>query len=127
VLRCLLVPGSKISDVDINTERMQQFESGDVTTYVTGVISDKASGSGGVYPLFDSVSGQQLKLTFDYVDFDRTLAGYVRDRDFWVHEHGGKLTVDEVKVHKVPEKQLDGSYIQIPRYNFDDLKFDVAP
>jgi hypothetical protein len=259
------------SQVDINTERMQHFESGDVQTYVTGVITDTASKNGGVYPFFDPVSGQHLKLTFDHVDFVRTLAGYgffpdvaftaqddaakkylidfwikptadkkleivdtriykapkrdgtgwilqtrqpipwwwipasehpgkteqtrgwevmsaveedivkrrsdhhgtveltdaktgekvdldfigthqpVRrlqqdgryfmctdfrkagttdqyyDIDFWVNEHGGKMTVDDVKVHKVPEKQQDGSFIQVPRYNFDDLKFDVVP
>jgi hypothetical protein len=32
-----------------------------------------------------------------------------------------------VRLHKVPEKQADGSYIQVPRSNFDDLKFDVVP
>jgi hypothetical protein len=250
---------------------MQHFESGDVTTYVTGVITDTASKNGGIYPFFDPVSGQHLKLSFDHVDFVRTLAGYgyfpdvafnsqedpakkylidfwikptaqmklevvdtriykapkrdgtgwmlqtrqpipwwwipasehpgkteqtrgwevmsaveedivkrrsdnhgtveltdaktgekvdldfigthqpVRrlqqdgryfmctdfrkagttdqyyDIDFWVNEHGGKMTVDDVKVHKVPEKQQDGSYMQVPRYNFDDLKFDVVP
>jgi hypothetical protein len=30
-------------------------------------------------------------------------------------------------VHKVPQKQDDGSYVQVPRYTFDDLKFDVVP
>ena len=259
------------SEVDINTERMQHFESGDVQTYVTGIITDTASKNGGAYPFFDPVSGQHLKLVFDHVDFVRTLAGYgffpdvafnaqddaakhylidfwikptadkklevvdtriykapkrdgtgwmlqtrqpipwwwipasehpgkteqtrgwevmsavegdivkrrsdnhgtvkltdaktgeqldldfigthqpVRrlqqdgryfmctdfrkagttdqyyDIDFWVNEHGGKMTVDDVKVHKVPEKQQDGGYIQVPRYNFDDLKFDVVP
>jgi len=49
------------------------------------------------------------------------------DVDFWVNEKNGKMTVDEVRLHKVPEKQADGSYIQVPRYNFDDLKFDVVP
>jgi YHS domain-containing protein len=258
------------SEVDINTERMAHYESADVQTFVTGVITDTASKNAGVYPFFDPVSGQHLKLVFDHVDFVRTLAGYgffpdvafaaqddpakkylidfwvkptqdklevfdtriykapkrdgtgwmmttrqpipwwwipasehpgkteqtrswevmsaveedivkrrsenkgsvkltdaktgeqvdldfigthqpVRrlqqdgryfmctdfrktgttdqyyDIDFWVTEHGGKMTVDDVKVHKVPEKQQDGSYIQVPRYNFDDLKFDVVP
>jgi len=49
------------------------------------------------------------------------------DVDFWVDEKNGKMKVDEVRLHKVPEKQADGSYIQVPRYNFDDLKFDVVP
>ena len=258
------------SEVDINTERMAHYESAEVQTYVTGVITEAAAKNGGAYPLFDPVSGQHLKLVFDHVDFVRTLAGYgffpdvafaaqedpakkylvdfwikptqdalevfdtriykaprrdgtgwmlqtrqpipwwwipasehpgkteqtrswevmsaveedivkrrgdnhgtvrltdaktgqqvdldfigthqpVRrlqqdgryfmctdfrkagttdqyyDIDFWVNEHAGKLTVDDVKVHKVPEKQQDGNYIQVPRYNFDDLKFDVVP
>ncbi|HEY1724893.1 MAG TPA: hypothetical protein VGF89_05690 [Steroidobacteraceae bacterium] len=260
------------TEVDIVTERMTHYESGDVKTYITGVINDTSSKNDGVYPLFDPVSGQQLKLKFDHVDFVRTLAGYgyfpdvvfiaqedpakkylidfwvkpgpkpqqlelvdtriykspkregtgwitqtrqpipwwwipasehpgtteqtrgwevmsaveedivkrrtenhgtveltdaktgqkvdldfigthqpVRrlqadgryfmctdfrkagttdqyyDIDFWVNQHNGRLTVDDVKVHKVPEKQKDGSYIQVPRYNFDDVKFDVVP
>jgi hypothetical protein len=49
------------------------------------------------------------------------------DIDFWVNEHGGKLAVDEIRVHKVPVKQEDGSWVQKSRYNFDDLKFDVVP
>jgi YHS domain-containing protein len=258
------------SEVDITTERMQHYESGDVQTFVSGVIADTTSKNGGVYPFFDPVSGQHLKLAFDHVDFVRTLAGYgffpdvafnaqdnpakhylidfwikptsdkleiidtriykapkqdgtgwilqtrqpipwwwipasehpgkteqtrgwevmsaveedivkrrtknhgtvkltdaktgeqvdldfigthqpVRrlqqdgryfmctdfrkagttdqyyDIDFWVTEHGGKMTVDDVKVHKVPEKQQDGSFTQVPRYTFDDLKFNVVP
>jgi hypothetical protein len=258
------------SEVDVTTERMQHYESADATAFVTGVITDAASKNAGVYPLLDPVSGQQLKLVFDHVDFVRTLAGYgffpdvafnaqddpakhylvdfwlkptqdklqvidtriykapkrdgtgwmlqtrqpipwwwipasehpgkteqtrgwevmsaveedivkrrgdnhgsvkltdaktgeqlnldfigthqpVRrlqqdgrffmctdfrktgttdqyyDIDFWVTEHAGKMTVDDVKVHKVPQKQEDGSYVQVPRYTFDDLKFDVVP
>jgi len=49
------------------------------------------------------------------------------DLDFWVNEHGGKLTVDEIRLHKVPVKQEDGTWVQKSRYNFDDLKFDVVP
>ena len=49
------------------------------------------------------------------------------DIDFWVNEHGGKLTVDEIRLHKVPVKQEDGTWVQKSRYNFDDLKFDVVP
>jgi hypothetical protein len=261
---------SAASEVDITTERMQHYESADVQSFVTGVITDTSSKNAGIYPFCDPVTGQHLKLVFDHVDFVRTLAGYgyfpdvafttqddpgkkylidfwvkptqdklelfdtriykapkrdgsgwmmqtrqpipwwwipasehpgkteftrswevmsaveedivkrrdqnhgtvkltdaktgeqidldfigthqpVRrlqqdgryfmctdfrkvgttdqyyDIDFWVNEHGGKLTVDDVKVHKIPEKQKDGSYIQVPRYNFDDLKFDVVP
>ncbi len=49
------------------------------------------------------------------------------DIDFWVNEHDGKMTVDDVRVHKVPVKGQDGSWQQEARYNFDDLKFDIVP
>jgi hypothetical protein len=103
---------------------MQHFESGDVTTYVTRIISDTASKNGGIYPVFDPVSGQHLKLTFDHVDFVRTLAGYGY---FPGVAFSSQDDPAKKYVHKVAEKQRDGSYIQVPRYNFDDLKFDVVP
>jgi hypothetical protein len=46
------------------------------------------------------------------------------DIDFWVNEHGGKMTVDDVKVHKVPEKQQDGSDIQVPRWSTSEQNPD---
>ena len=49
------------------------------------------------------------------------------DIHFWITEHAGRMTVDDVKVHKLPEKQPDGSCVQVPRYTFDGLKFDVFP
>lgn len=49
------------------------------------------------------------------------------DIDFWVNEHDGKMTVDDVRVHKVPVKQEDGTWQQVPRYNFDGMNFDIVP
>jgi YHS domain-containing protein len=259
-----------VGEVEATGSRMDHYKSEEVTDFVKGVIEQKAAKNGGVFGFVDPVSGQDLKLVFDKVDFVRTLHGYgffpdvvfhaednaakkylidfwvkpeadklvvfdtriykaprqegtswtlmarqpipwwwipasehpgkteqargwevmsaveediVKERakdngtfklkdaktgeevklefvgthqpvrrltqdgrffactdfrkagtkdqfydvDFWVDEKNGKMTVDEVRLHKVPEKQADGSYIQVPRYNFDDLKFDVVP
>lgn len=50
----------------------------------------------------------------------------IYDVDFWLDEKKGTISVGSVRVHKVPVLE-DGSWIQVPRYNFDDLKFDVVP
>jgi YHS domain-containing protein len=47
------------------------------------------------------------------------------DIDFWVDEKTGKLTVGNVKMHKVPVQE-DGVWSQVPRYTFDKLEFDVT-
>jgi YHS domain-containing protein len=259
-----------VGEVEATGKRMDHYKSDEIQDFVKGIITQKAASNGGVFAFVDPVSGQELKLVFDKVDFVRTLHGYgffpdvvfhaqdnpaktylvdfwvkpeagklvvfdtriykaprqegtswtlmarqpipwwwipasehpgqteqargwevmsaveediVKERakdngsfklrdaktgenlqlefvgthqpvrrlqqdgrffactdfrkagtkdqfydiDFWVNEKNGKMTVDEVRVHKVPEKQADGSYIQVPRYNFDDLKFDVVP
>lgn len=48
------------------------------------------------------------------------------DVDFWLDEKSGTIRVGEMRVHKVPVLE-DGSWVQVPRYSFDDLKFDVVP
>jgi hypothetical protein len=259
-----------VSEVEATGKRMDHYKSDEIQDFVKGVITQKAAANGGVFPFTDPVTGLELKLVFDKIDFVRTLHGYgffpdvifhaqdvpaktylidfwvkpqgdklvvfderiykaprqegtgwalqarqpipwwwipasehpgqteqargwevmsaveediVKERakdngifkikdaktgedlklefvgthqpvrrlqqdgrffactdfrkegtkdqfydvDFWVNEKNGKMTVDEVRLHKVPEKQADGSYIQVPRYNFDDLKFDVVP
>jgi hypothetical protein len=47
------------------------------------------------------------------------------DIDFWVNQKGGKLAVDNVKVHKVPVQE-DGIWRQEPRYTFEGMDFDVT-
>jgi YHS domain-containing protein len=259
-----------VSEVEATGKRMDHYKSDEIQDFVKGIITQKSAANGGVYPFTDPVTGAQLKLVFDKIDFVRTLHGYgffpdvvfhaqdvpaktylidfwvkpqgdklvvfdtriykaprqegtgwtlmarqpipwwwipasehpgqteqargwevmsaveediVKERakdngifkikdaktgedlklefvgthqpvrklqqdgrffactdfrkegtkdqfydvDFWVNEKNGKMTVDEVRLHKVPEKQADGSFIQVPRYNFDDLKFDVVP
>jgi YHS domain-containing protein len=47
------------------------------------------------------------------------------DIDFWVNQKGGKLAVDNVKIHKVPVQE-DGIWTQQPRYTFEGMDFDVT-
>lgn len=64
---------------------------------------------------------------FACTDFRRVgTADEIYDVDFWLDEKDGTIRVGSVRVHKVPVLE-DGSWIQVPRYNFDDLKFDVVP
>lgn len=108
------------------------------------VVKERAKG-GGTFKLKDAKTGEEVNLDFVgthqpvrrlqqdgrfFACTDFRKAGtkdQFYDVDFWVDEKNGKMNVDEVRLHKVPEKQADGSYIQVPRYNFDDLKFDVVP
>ncbi len=48
------------------------------------------------------------------------------DVDFWLDDVTGNITVGDVRVHKIPEK-IDGNWVQIPKYNFDDMEHDVVP
>ncbi len=36
------------------------------------------------------------------------------------------MSVTNVKVHKAPVF-MNGSYVQIPRYNYDSKTFDIVP
>jgi hypothetical protein len=108
------------------------------------IVNERAKGNG-LFKLKDAKTGEEVKLEFigthqpvrrlqqdgrffACTDFRKEgTKDQFYDVDFWVDEKNGKMKVDEVRLHKVPEKQADGSYIQVPRYNFDDLKFDVVP
>jgi len=98
----------------------------------------KQSGSDGVFKLKDDKTGKTLDLQFVnthqpirqldddghfFVCTDFRAAGtrdQIYDVDFWVSEKDGKLTVDQVRVHKVPELK-NGLWVQVPRYSFKDL------
>jgi hypothetical protein len=108
------------------------------------IVTERAKDNG-VFKLKDPKTGEELKLEFvgthqpvrrlqqdgrffACTDFRKEgTKDQFYDVDFWVNEKDGKMKVNEVRLHKVPEKQADGSYIQVPRYTFDDLKFDVVP
>lgn len=47
------------------------------------------------------------------------------DVDFWLDEKSGAINVGEVRVHKVPVQE-DGTWTQVPRYDFKGLDFDVV-
>jgi hypothetical protein len=93
---------------------------------------------GGVFKLKDDKTGKQLDLQFidthqpirqldDNGHFfactDFRAAGtkdQIYDIDFWISEKDGKMSVDQVKVHKVPELK-NGQWVQIERYSWKDL------
>jgi YHS domain-containing protein len=92
----------------------------------------------GVFKLKDDKTGQELELEFvDTHQPVRQLDGdghyfactdfravgtkdQIYDIDFWVSDKNGTMSVDQVKVHKVPE-QKGGRWIQVPRYEWKDL------
>ena len=47
------------------------------------------------------------------------------DIDFWVDEKTGRLKVSDVKIHKVPVNE-DGIWIQVPRYTFESMDFEIT-
>ncbi|MGH7914658.1 MAG: hypothetical protein ACREPW_08415 [Candidatus Binataceae bacterium] len=48
------------------------------------------------------------------------------DVDFWIGTKSGKMSVTDVKVHKVPVL-INGHYVQMSRYHFDPKTFDIVP
>ncbi len=92
----------------------------------------------GVFNLKDDKTGKDLQLSFVdthqpvrqlddnghyFACTDFRAVGtkdQIYDVDFWLSEKNGAMTVDQVRVHKVPELK-DGQWIQVPRYSFKDL------
>ncbi|HEY8010196.1 MAG TPA: hypothetical protein VIE67_04295 [Rudaea sp.] len=92
----------------------------------------------GVFTLKDDKTGKELKLKF--VDTHQPIRqlddnghyfactdfraegskNEIYDIDFWLSEKDGQMSVDQVRVHKVPELK-DGQWVQVPRYSFKDL------
>jgi len=48
------------------------------------------------------------------------------DIDFWIGTHNGKMSVTDVKVHKVPVL-INGHYVQTSRYHYDPKTFEMVP
>lgn len=94
--------------------------------------------NGGVFKLKDDKTGQELNLEFIdthqpvrqldndghyFACTDFRVVGtkdQIYDIDFWVSDKDGTMTVDQTKVHKVPELK-GGQWIQVPRYEWKDL------
>jgi YHS domain-containing protein len=92
----------------------------------------------GVFMLKDDKTGKELELQFVdthqpvrqldndghyFACTDFRVVGTkneIYDIDFWVNDNDGKMTVDQTKVHKVPELK-DGQWIEVPRYEWKDL------
>ena len=93
---------------------------------------------GGVFKLKDDKTGKDLDLQFIdthqpirqlddnghyFACTDFRAAGtkdQIYDIDFWITDKDGKMTVDQVKVHKVPELK-GGHWVQTERYSWKDL------
>ncbi|MEP6885189.1 MAG: hypothetical protein ABJC66_10615 [Gammaproteobacteria bacterium] len=91
----------------------------------------------GVFKIKDDKTGKELQLEFvdthqpvRQLDNGRYFActdfrvvgtkDQIYDLDFWVNDKDGTMTVDQVKVHKVPELK-SGQWIQVPRYEWKDV------
>jgi hypothetical protein len=91
----------------------------------------------GVFKLKDDKTGKDLELEFVdthqpvrqlddghyFACTDFRVVGtkdQIYDVDFWVSDKDGTMTVDQTKVHKVPELK-GGQWIQVPRYEWKDL------
>ncbi len=92
----------------------------------------------GIFKLKDDKTGKELELEFVdthqpvrqldadghyFACTDFRVVGtkdQIYDIDFWVSDKNGKMSVDQTKVHKVPE-QKDGQWVQVPRYEWKDL------
>ena len=98
----------------------------------------EAAKNNGVFKIKDDKTGKEL--TLEFVDThqpvrqldndghyfactDFRVVGtkdQIYDIDFWVNDKDGVMSVDQAKVHKVPELK-DGQWIQVPRYEWKDL------
>ena len=92
----------------------------------------------GVFKLKDDKTGQVLELEFInthqpirqldenghfFACTDFRAVGtedQIYDIDFWVNDKNGTMTVEQVKVHKVPELK-NGQWVEVPRYEWKDL------
>lgn len=120
----------------------EQRRSWEVMSSIDGYIQTMAKN--GVLTLKDDKTGEEIPLQFLDVhqpvrrlkdngqffactDFRRAgTKDQFYDIDFWIATKDGKLTVTNVKVHKVPFF-TNGSYVQIPRYHFDPKTYDIVP
>lgn len=107
-------------------------------------ILEKRNAAGGYYSLEDRDTGEIIKLEyigihqpvrrltedgrfFACTDFRRVGSeNEYYDVDFWLNDKDGNIEVGEVRIHKIPE-QVDGNWVQVPKYDFDDMDHDIVP
>jgi YHS domain-containing protein len=118
------------SNVESTEKAMENFDSNDAQKLVDDTIQGKLKTNGGVFPIEDSLTGEQLKLAYDGIDFTRTLEGYgffpdvkfhdPKDAqrkyliDFWVVPANGKLAIQETRIYQAP-MQVDGAWRSVAR------------
>jgi hypothetical protein len=118
------------SSVEDTEKAMQDFTGTDAETLVRQFVADKIKANDGIFPLDDPRNGEHLKLSYDDVDFTRTIDGYgffpdvkfhdAQDAqrryliDFWVLPENGALQVEEVRIYKEP-LQADGKWTTMAR------------
>ncbi len=114
-----------------------------ISAIETKILKEKQK-NGGQYMLTDKKTGEIIPLEFVGVhqpvrrlkkdgryfactDFRKhgTQNQYF-DIDFWLDEENGNIRVGDVRIHKVPTMK-DGGFIQIERYNFDNLDAEIIP
>ncbi len=118
------------SSVESTEIAMQDFSGTDAETLVKELIGNTAKANNGIFPFDDPLNGEHLKLSYDDVDFTRTIDGYgffpdvkFHDSqnperkylvDFWVIPQDGKLQVQETRIYKAPLK-ADGKWTTMAR------------
>ena len=117
--------------------KMAQKRGWEVMSAVEDAALKQSAGTDGIFKLKDDKTGKTLDLKFinahqpvRQLDNGQYFActdfraegtkDQIYDVDFWVTEKDGKMTVDQVRVHKVPELK-NGQWVQVPRYSFKDL------
>jgi YHS domain-containing protein len=101
-----------------------------------GALAEQAKNNG-VFHLKDDKTGKVLDLQFIdthqpvrqlddghyFACTDFRAVGskdQIYDIDFWVVDKDGTMTVEQTRVHKVPELK-DGQWVEVPRYEWKDL------
>ena len=118
------------ASVESTEKAMQDYTSTDAEALVKNAIADKVKANNGIYPFEDPLNGDHLKLTYDDVDFTRTIDGYgffpdvkfhdAADAkkkyliDFWVVPQGGSLVIQESRIYKEPINS-DGNWTTMTR------------
>jgi YHS domain-containing protein len=117
---------------------MAQKRGWEVMSAVEQGALEEAAKNHGVYKLKDDKTGKTLDLEFIdthqpirqlddnghyFACTDFRAVGtkdQIYDIDFWISDKDGKMTVEQSRVHKVPELK-DGQWVQVPRYDWKDL------
>lgn len=115
----------------------------EIMSAIHGHIAEQKRRNNGVYKLSDD-TGQQVEL--DFVDIhmpvrklkedgryfactdfrEKNSKEKFYDVDFWLDDKTGEIKVGDVRIHKIPQN-IDGNWVQIPKYSFENLEYDEVP